>query len=348
MRPQQYTLLASLRRLCVLGRSESHRRRLISHGTVATFLGCVLVAFAPALQAQTRTVAITVDDLPYVGGGTALSDARRVTDAMTGALAIRGMPASGFVTGERVMVEGEVEERMELLRDWVRAGATLENHSYSHQSFHDWPAWRYRDDVVKGQLLPARIAAEFGDTVRFYRHPFNHAGMTVEIRQQFAYFLARRGLQVAPFTVEHGDYLFNRLYVTARAAGDTAAMRRVGKAYLDQLDLAFGFMEELAAETFGRAIPQVFLIHANDINADYLAAMLDRIQVRGYRFVSLARAVEDPAYATPDGYTGTAGVSWLHRWRESLGLDSRLRDEPDPPQWVLDAYREDVEASDSD
>lgn len=319
----------------------------MSRVNVAIVSSCLL-ALAPSLPAQTRTVAITVDDLPHAGGERALSDARRVTEAMTEALMIHAVPASGFVTGRRVLVDGQVEERMELLREWVRAGVTLENHSFSHQSFHNWPAWRYQDDVLQGQLLPARIAAEFGDTVRFYRHPFNHAGLTLEIREKFAFFLARRGLQVAPFTVEHGDYLFNRLYVTARAAGDTEAMRIVGRAYLEQLELAFGFMEELAAETFGRPIPQVFLIHANDINADYLAAMLDRIQARGYRFVSLAEAVEDPGYATPDGYSGTAGVSWLHRWRESLGLEDRLREEPDPPRWVLDAYREAVEDSNPD
>ena len=51
--------------------------------TVATLLGVLLVAFAPALQAQTRTVALTVDDLPYAGGGMALADAQRVMDAIT-------------------------------------------------------------------------------------------------------------------------------------------------------------------------------------------------------------------------------------------------------------------------
>jgi len=316
-----------------------NRRKGLSRGILAALFAAALVVSASALSAQTRTVAITVDDLPYAGAGEALADARRVTDAMTAVLATRGVPAGGFVTGMRVLVEGQVDERMELLREWIRAGATLENHSFSHQSFHRGPGWRYRDDVVQGQLLVARIASEFGDTVRFFRHPFNHAGLTLEARQEFATFLAQRGLEVAPFTVEHGDYLFNRLYVKARAEGDTAMMLRVGSAYLRQLDLAFGFVEELAAETFGRPIPQVFLIHANDINADYLEATLDRLEARGYRFVTLAEAVEDPAYATPDGYSGTAGVSWLHRWREGLGLEDRLPEEPDPPQWVLDAYR---------
>lgn len=117
-------------------------------------------------------------------------------------------------------------------------------------------------------------------------------------------------------------------------------MAKVGQAYLMQLDRAFDFMEELALETFGRAIPQIFLIHANTINADHLDEMLARLEERGYAFASLAEAVEDEAYATADRYTGRAGVSWLHRWREALGVRDRLPDEPDPPGWVLEAYRE--------
>lgn len=151
--------------------------------------------------------------------------------------------------------------------------------------------------------------------------------------------LDRRGLKVAPFTVEHADYIFNSLYVAARAEGDSAAMGRLGDAYLNHLDRAFAFAEDLATETFGRGIPHVFLIHANAINAEYLEPMLDRLEGRGYRFVSLAEAVEDPAYDSRNGYTGSAGVSWLHRWREGLGLDDRLLREPDPPDWILQAYR---------
>jgi hypothetical protein len=49
--------------------------------------------------------------------------------------------------------------------------------------------------------------------------------------------------------------------------------------------------------------------------------------------------LRDSAYHTPDRYVGRFGPSWLHRWRVGLGLPSRLRDEPDPPQWVLDRYQ---------
>lgn len=51
-------------------------------------------------------VAVTVDDVPHVGGATSLPDARRVTAAMTAALEKHGAPAAGFVTGRRGTARG--------------------------------------------------------------------------------------------------------------------------------------------------------------------------------------------------------------------------------------------------
>jgi hypothetical protein len=67
--------------------------------------------------------------------------------------------------------------------------------------------------------------------------------------------------------------------------------------------------------------------------------VLDRLAARGYGFVSLDAALRNDAFRTPDRFVGNFGPSWLHRWRVALGLPSRVRDEPDPPQWVLDAYQ---------
>ncbi len=60
---------------------------------------------------------------------------------------------------------------------------------------------------------------------------------------------------------------------------------------------------------------------------------------RGYRFVSLEKALEDEAWRTPDLFVGTNGPSWLHRFSLALDRPMRLKDEPDPPDWVIEAYR---------
>jgi hypothetical protein len=133
--------------------------------------------------------------------------------------------------------------------------------------------------------------------------------------------------------------MFNAVYEDALARGDSALISRIGRTYLAQLDSAFAFAEHLSVATFGRDIPQVFLIHANRINADYLSQMLERLRRRGYRFITMEEAVADPAYASVDEYLGPWGISWLHRWRVGLGLPSRLREEPEPASWVVEAYR---------
>jgi hypothetical protein len=55
---------------------------------------------------------------------------------------------------------------------------------------------------------------------------------------------------------------------------------------------------------------------------------------RGYRFVSLAEALSDPAYSQPDTFVGRYGSSWLHRWARADGREVRW--EPDAPTWISD------------
>jgi len=47
-------------------------------------------------------------------------------------------------------------------------------------------------------------------------------------------------------------------------------------------------------------------------------------------------SIENADYA----YVGPQGPSWLYRFRVAKGLPLRLDLEPDPPAWVLEAFRE--------
>lgn len=303
------------------------------------FLATLLTVAGSALAQPVRTVSITLDDLPYVGSSS-LDEAVWATDTLLAVLEAHGAPADVFVTGARTEVEGETEARRDLLRRWRDAGHALQNHSYSHLRYSTTDSAAYLADVARGYALVADLLAETDTTERvgFFRAPFNDLGESAASRQALTESLATRDVRLAPFTVEHGDYAFDAVYRDALARGDTAFAERVGDAYLAQLDTGFAFAEHLAEETFGRPIPQVLLIHANRINADYLDAMLGRLRDRGYAFVSLDEAVADPAYATEDAYRKHWGVSWLHRWRVGLGLPSALRAEPEMPAWIYEAY----------
>jgi hypothetical protein len=64
------------------------------------------------------------------------------------------------------------------------------------------------------------------------------------------------------------------------------------------------------------------------------------IERRGYRFITLDRALEDPAYQSADTYVGPAGITWLHRWALTRGTPRAFyQDEPEVPPFVAENAR---------
>ncbi len=95
----------------------------------------------------------------------------------------------------------------------------------------------------------------------------------------------------------------------------------------------------------GYALPQVWLMHANELNAATFAELVAATRRRGYRFVSLEEALRDPAYARgTEGYDGRYGPSWLHRWAMAEKKPKAYYgNEPAVPQWVKTLARVDYE-----
>ena len=124
----------------------------------------------------------------------------------------------------------------------------------------------------------------------------------------------------------------------AKARGDAPEAARVRAAYLAYLSKMLEFFEDLERRVFGRPIRHVFLSHANELSTDSLDAWAAVFRTRGYTFVSLDRALEDPAFASPDTFIGREGISWLHRWLFTKVGATRLKEEPDLPAFVRDAF----------
>ena len=297
--------------------------------------GIAAVAIAVTPAQSVRRIALTFDDLPGVSQRSSLAVLDDINQRLLATLRIERVPAVGFVNASGVEVEGERDERLDLLRRWVGPGLTLGNHTYSHPDLNRVPLAEYQADVVKGEPAIRRVLEARGHQLLWFRHPFTRTGPTPEIKAGLEGFLNERGYRVAPFTIESADYLFAVLYERALMAGDDARADTVAAAYLDHQDKAVAFAEALAFDTFGRDIPQILLSHVNRLNADVMPEYLGRLRRRGYIFVTLDSAMDDEAYRTPDRFVGRSGPSWIHRWRIALDLPSRLKDEPDPPAWVM-------------
>ncbi|HZF40878.1 MAG TPA: polysaccharide deacetylase family protein [Blastocatellia bacterium] len=305
-----------------------------------------LLVFSGAFSSQTRTntprraMAVTIDDLPYVNPAQLryLPNAQRATNDIMVALKSHRAPAVGFVNEGKLQAAGEIEARTALLKQWVDAGMTLGNHTYSHADFNALTVEQFQDEIIRGEVVTRKLMESRKPYQLYFRHPMTRTGDTKEKKEAIEKFLAARGYRVAPHTIENSDFIFNIPYARARRDKDEALAKRLREAYLDYTVATTEFAERVAPQIFGRDIPQTLLIHTNDINADCLDEMLKRFEARGYRFITLDEAMNDAAYQTKDTDVSKRGPSWLVRWTRSLGLKVSFKDDPEPPQWVMDLY----------
>ena len=119
-------------------------------------------------------------------------------------------------------------------------------------------------------------------------------------------------------TVDYADYTFAGAYVRELRRGNIEVAEKIKQAYLDQVDVGFDYAERFSLELFGREIPQILLIHCNELNSVTLRESIARMRKRGYTFISLDEAMQDPAYERPDTFAGPGG-SWLSRSATVMG-----------------------------
>jgi hypothetical protein len=94
------------------------------------------------------------------------------------------------------------------------------------------------------------------------------------------------------------------------------------------------YYEQQSQVIVGREIRQTLLLHANLLNADAIDRLARMFEQRGYAFISLDQALEDPAYGLEDTYVGQAGMTWLHRWAITQGRKGIFAGEPVVPEWI--------------
>jgi peptidoglycan/xylan/chitin deacetylase (PgdA/CDA1 family) len=277
-------------------------------------------------------VAITIDDLPRGGDGGPgnLAGILAMTERLLQPFRVGNIPVTGFVNAGRALDLG-AEGLRRILDIWLDSGADLGNHSYSHLNINKVPLREYTADIVKGEpILRAALKAR-GKKLEFYRHPYLFTGPTAQIKKEMQDFLNKRGYRVAPVTFDDDDYEFARLYLKPDFN------ERVRAEYVPYMESVVAAFEKMSVQLTGREIPQILLIHASQMNADLMPDLLAMFRRRGYTFVSLDHALADPVYQLPDGYAGTGGFSWIHRWAKTKGV--KVTPEPEVPAWVTDAIR---------
>lgn len=306
-------------------------------------LTCILL-FAVFTFAQTRQIVVTIDDLPVVSTRTDLKNRQEITRKLLSHIAKAKVPAIGFVNENKLYTnEKRDETQVDLLRQWLKAGLELGNHTFSHLDLHNNSLDKYESEILKGEIITKELLQTKGLQMRYFRHPFLHSGMDLEIKKNLGEFLQAHSYTIAPVTIDNGDWIFARAYDSAFDKGDKKLMKRIGAAYVPYLKAKMDYWERQSVKLFNREINQILLLHANFINSDYFDDIAKMLKKRGYRFITLEESLKDEAYKLPDTFINRAGISWLHRWAIARGKGNVLPDEPKTPDFVLKAAGVDSE-----
>lgn len=248
------------------------------------WLLCLLLAPA-TLCAQ--TIAFSFDDGfdPRSNPQAAAQNA-----AMLQALRAADVHAMYFPAGKYV----DSPEGLALVRAWSEAGHAIGNHTYSHRNYgaSRMTVEEFTQDVQREHALLSSLA---GWTNRL-RFPYLKEGETPAKHRAIYRWFAQHDYQPGAVSIDASDWYFSERHVARlqkNPAADPAPMRQ---AYLEHLWDRANYYDGLAMRTIGRHPAHVILLHANAINAAFLADVIAMFRERGWKIVDARTAYADPLY----------------------------------------------------
>jgi peptidoglycan/xylan/chitin deacetylase (PgdA/CDA1 family) len=244
----------------------------------------------------TMDVAITVDDLPHfqpdAPGVTPLDVHHQFLAAFA---AHRTPPVHGFINASKL---DWTPDGRAALDAWIAAGHVLGNHTYTHIDVASATLDAFLADVEKNEPeLRARYPAAGDTRWKTFRFPFLREGPTAADVSNVRSALAARGYRIAEVTLYFDDWAYTAPYVRCLAKSDHKAIADLKQLFLDRAAAALKWSDETACALFGRPIKHVLLLHIGVFDGVMISALLDLLEQRGVRFVSLDDALADPVYA---------------------------------------------------
>lgn len=283
-------------------------------GLVAGLLlaGCATVQRPASAPLQ---LAITVDDLPVHSEAPRGETPASVADALIAALAAGGArDTHGFINGSWTERDATT---VDILERWREAGLALANHGWSHRHLNEISVEEFEQEVARNEPLLKRLSAA---DWRWFRYPFLDEGETSQKRAAARKVLAQRGYRVAAVTMDFSDWLWPSAHARCVAKSDSSGIARLEERYLQAARESISFYRSLSQRVHGRDIPYVLLLHVSAMTARMMPRLLDLYKAEGFRFVSLAEAQRDPAYADqmdpalaaePQGLEGRASAKGI-------------------------------------
>lgn len=261
-------------------------------------------------------VVVTIDDLPLAMRDDYASDEERLetVQKLVDLLRAREIPFVGFFN----LVH---HEKLPALTElWLTApNMVVGNHTWSHPNARKTPTDEFLADLKRGHEAVAGLRPDQKSVP--FRFPYLNQGFEAQKREAIFALLDELGSRHAPVTIDTSDWLYAQGYLDAVRREDADEAERWRQNWLWDIEESTIAAEHLAEDLFGRFPPQILLLHGNRLNAEHLDEALDWYTQRGYRFISLDEALQDPAYEETDQSTSPIGVSHWVRLGRSRQLE---------------------------
>lgn len=236
--------------------------------------------------AEEREIAITIDDLPFVGSGTNTpANLKRTQDrfmAIVKALVDNQVPATGFAIGGAI-----AKNEWDLLQTFRDQGLTLGNHTYTHRSLNGMTAEKYIADIERADKVLAPVMSD----PKYFRYPYLAEG-NGEKKKEVQEFLAAHQYIIAPVTIDSKDYEFNAQFYRIAYRNRAQALKQFKKRYLAFIWKQTLRAEQKAQKYSGKPVKHILLLHANLLNSLCLNDVIAMYKENGYTFISLADALK--------------------------------------------------------
>jgi len=237
----------------------------------------MLILLVNATSAAKREIAITIDDLPFVGEGKNFH-----LEKIISTLKAREVTVTGFVIAGNVR-----ENNWPVLRKFKAAGFGLGNHTLTHMNLNQVKTEAYVHEIEEADKRLQPVLTE----PKYFRYPYLATGNGKK-REEIQQVLTDNNYRTAPITIDSNDFVFNKILLTVPEKARRKHIEILKLAYLDFIWQQTLLAEEKSHYSRKDDQAQILLIHANLLNAYLLPDIITLYQQNGFTFVSLEEALK--------------------------------------------------------
>lgn len=221
-------------------------------------------------------IAITIDDLPFVGESKNFHLQKIIDAALANEITLTGFVIAGNVRPNNWPV----------LKKFREAGFALGNHTMSHLNLNKVTTETYLHEIGNADKILNSLLSE----PKYFRYPYLAMGEGNK-KERVKQYLTQNHYHVAPITIDSKDFIFNQLLLAVPEKKRRDFLPSLKTSYL-----AFIWQQTLAAQERNNnphnpEKAQILLIHANLLNAYVLDDIIHLYKHNGFSFVSLDKAL---------------------------------------------------------